>query len=69
MQCIEKRVGAKIQEIRKAKGITQDQLALKAGLDRVHLYRIENGKQSMTLKTLELIAQTLAVTEAELLQK
>src|SRR5437016_2491804 len=34
-------VGRKIKAVRGKKGLTQDQLAELAGLNRVHLYRIE----------------------------
>jgi len=61
LQDIEKVVGQKIRQIRRGKGITQDQLAELAGLNRVHLYRIETGRQSMTLRTLKIIADALGV--------
>lgn len=54
-------MGERIKAIRKRKGITQDQLAEATGLNRVHLYRLEGGQQSMTLRTLKLIADTLGV--------
>ena len=47
----------------------QDKLADQAGLNRVHLYRLENGKQSMTLRTLKLIADALDVSMAELVKR
>ena len=59
MQDIEKIVGKRIAAIRKRQGITQDDLAERTGLNRAHLYRLEAGKQSMTLRTLKLIAETL----------
>lgn len=55
--------------MRLAKGITQDQLADLTGLNRVHLYRLESGKQSMTLRTLKLIADTLGVRVRDLIGK
>ena len=64
---IELVVAEKIKAIRKEKGISQDQLAELAGLDRVHLYRLESGKQSMTLRTLKLIADTLGVRARDLI--
>ena len=64
---IEHVVAEKIKAIRKEKGISQDQLAELAGLDRVHLYRLESGKQSMTLRTLKLIADTLGVRARDLI--
>jgi transcriptional regulator with XRE-family HTH domain len=61
LQDINRHVGARIRAIRLKKGITQDQLAELTGLNRVHLFRLENGRQSMTLKTLQRIAETLGV--------
>jgi hypothetical protein len=37
-------------------------------VDRAHLYRLELGKQNMTLKTLELVADALSVEPFELLK-
>jgi transcriptional regulator with XRE-family HTH domain len=69
LQDIEIAVGKRIRATRQAKGITQDQLADLAGLNRVHLYRLESGKQSMTLRTLKLIADTLGVRVRDLVGK
>lgn len=59
-------VGRRIKAIRQRKGITQDQFAELTGLNRVHLYRLETGKQSMTLRTLKIIAETLEVRPRDL---
>jgi transcriptional regulator with XRE-family HTH domain len=67
LQDIERAVGKRIQRIRRERGITQDELANLTGLNRVHLYRLENGKQSMTLRTLKLIADTLGVRVRDLI--
>jgi transcriptional regulator with XRE-family HTH domain len=69
LQDIEQVVGKRIRTIRQARGITQDQLADRTGLNRVHLYRLETGKQSMTLRTLKLIADTLGVRVRDLVGK
>lgn len=53
--------------MRGRKGVTQDQLAELAGLNRVHLYRIETGRQSMTLRTLKTIADALDVKMRDLI--
>ena len=50
------------------KGWTQEELAWRAGLNRTHLYRLENGLQSMTLVTLKTIADTLEVRVVQLLK-
>jgi transcriptional regulator with XRE-family HTH domain len=68
LQDIERVVGKKIQAIRVKKGITQDQLAELTGLNRVHLYRLETGRQSMTLRTLKIIADTLSVRITDLVK-
>jgi transcriptional regulator with XRE-family HTH domain len=68
VQDIQRKVGATIRELRKARGWTQEEFAERAGLDRTHLYRIENGKQSMTLRTLQTLAETLDVPVVRLLK-
>jgi len=67
LQDVQKFVGGRIKAIRSRKGVTQDQLAELAGLNRVHLYRIENGRQSMTLRTLKIIADALDVKMRDLI--
>jgi transcriptional regulator with XRE-family HTH domain len=61
------RRGGAFNAIQKEKGISQDQLAELAGLNRAHLYRLESGKQSMTLRILKLIADTLGVRVRDLI--
>ena len=67
MQDVQKAVGQRIKTARAKKGLTQDQLAELAGLNRVHLYRIETGRQSMTLRTLKIIADALDVKMRDLI--
>lgn len=43
--------GARLKELRKAKGLTQQALAEKANIDDKHLCRIENGKYFPTYST------------------
>ena len=66
MQDIERQVSARIRAIRVRKGITQEYLAELAGLNRTHLYRIENGLQSITHRTLKSIADALDVRITQL---
>jgi len=65
---IQRVVAERIKKIRKKKGITQEQLAERAGLNRTHLYRLETGKQSMTLRTLKIIADALEIRVRELVK-
>jgi transcriptional regulator with XRE-family HTH domain len=59
-------VGKRIQELRKQRGMTQDDFALRAGINRTHLYRLESGKQSVTLRTLKIVADALEVKVRDL---
>ena len=67
LQDIERVVGKRIKKIRAVKGLTQDELAAQTGLNRAHLYRLESGKQSMTLRTLNLIADRLGMRVRDLI--
>jgi transcriptional regulator with XRE-family HTH domain len=61
-------VGERIAFLRKAQGLTQDQFAERAGLNRAHLYRLESGKQSVTLRTLKIVADALEVRVRDLVE-
>ena len=54
-----KRIGARIAELRKLKGLTQEQLAEKAGFTQSNIWRIENGKYSVGIDILTAIADAL----------
>jgi transcriptional regulator with XRE-family HTH domain len=68
LQDIERQVGLRIKALRAKKGITQDQLAELAGLNRTHLYRLESGKQSITLRTMKIVADALDVRVRDLVR-
>jgi transcriptional regulator with XRE-family HTH domain len=54
-----KRIGGKIAALRKARGMTQQQLADMAGLAQQNLARVETGRYSSRLDTLAAIAEAL----------
>ena len=56
------RIGLRICSLRKLKGMTQEQLADRAGLQRTHVGRIEAGKYAVTLETVQAIAEALGMT-------
>ncbi|MGB1211659.1 MAG: helix-turn-helix domain-containing protein [Lacinutrix venerupis] len=56
-----KDIGTRIQELRRAQGITQLDLASKADIDVRQVQRLENGQTSATLKTLLKIINGLGV--------
>lgn len=61
-------IGLKIRKIRENKlHISQKELAKKCNLDSAYFSRVENGKQNLTLETLEIICDALDVSLKELL--
>lgn len=59
-------ISKKIRELRKEKGLTQEQLAEKAGLPQSHISRLEQGQHSPSHATVEKIAAALGVPVHEL---
>lgn len=66
MKSLKQKLGARIQEIRKNKNLTQEVLAEKIDMDKPNLSNIECGKRFMTAETLEKLANALEVEEKEL---
>ncbi len=60
-------VAEQVKDLRKAKGMTQAQLARAAGILRPNLSRIEAGKHRPTLETLERLAAALKVPVVDLI--
>ena len=56
------RMGLRIAALRKLAGLSQEQLAERAGLQRTHISRIEAGKYAVTLETVQAIAEALGMT-------
>lgn len=61
-----KRIGKRIAEIRKEKGITQQELASICNYEKSNMSRIEAGRTNMTVLTLEKIAEALDVELTDL---
>lgn len=56
------RIGQRIAALRNQQGLTQEELAKRAGLQRTHVLRIEHGRYAVTLETIQAIAQALGNT-------
>lgn len=56
-----KRLGKKIREFRKAKGLTIEKLAEKANLNECFLGELERGRKKPSLDTLFKLAKVLGV--------
>lgn len=65
-----KQIGAKIVYYRMLKGMTQEQLAEKAGISKSYLSKIEHGKyaKNLPLTTLFLISQALNIDVCEIIK-
>jgi len=58
--------GNRVRELRKEKGISQEDLAYKAGLHRTYIGMIERGEKNITIKNIEKLAKALEVGMKEL---
>jgi len=53
--------GDKVRELRKAKGLSQEELSYKADLHRTYIGMIERAEKNITLTNIEKIAKALDV--------
>ena len=65
---LRERVGLNIQELRRIQGISQENLAHRAGINRGYMGKLENAKYATSLDKIEAIAEALKVDPAELLK-
>lgn len=56
-----------VRKARKASGLSQEDLALEAGLDRTYISQVERGKRNVTIVVLARIAGALKTTPDRLL--
>ena len=59
-------VGKRIRELRNQRGISQEELADLASLDRTYITSIERGKRNISIVNLEKLANALEVSLAVL---
>ena len=59
---------SRLARLRKVKGVSQDRLSKLSGVSRVTIARIETGKSSPNLKTLELLANALKVPAIDIVE-
>ncbi len=64
---VSKKIGKNIHQIREKKNITQEDLALSAGLNRAYIGYIERGERNPSTETLAKIAKALRVSLKDLL--
>lgn len=64
---VSKAIGNKVRKLREKKGITQEDLALEAGLNRAYIGYIERGERNPSTETIYKIAKALKVSPQELI--
>ena len=66
MGTTQKQFGDRVKDLRLAKGLSQEDLAFKAGMHRTYLGGIERGERNPSLKNIAAIARALDVALPEL---
>ena len=61
-----KRFGERVRELRKERGLSQEELALEAGLDRTYVGGIERGERNVSLINIGRLAKALGVSFQQL---
>lgn len=59
-------IGWNLRRLRVAKSLSQERLALEAGIDRSYVGRVERGSENVTVSTLEAFSVVLGVHVSEL---
>ncbi|MET0557734.1 MAG: helix-turn-helix transcriptional regulator [Solirubrobacterales bacterium] len=69
MSLLSERFGEVVRRERESKGISQERLGQLAGLDRTYVQRLEGGRYSPTLDTVESLARALQILPSELVAR
>ena len=64
---LQKAFGARLREVRKQKGFSQEGLALACGLDRTYVGGVERGERNISLVNINKIAAALGISAKEIL--
>jgi transcriptional regulator with XRE-family HTH domain len=63
---VQQRIAANVKRLRKAQGLSQEELAHRAGIDRTYVSQIERAIKNATYVSLDKIAKALDVPLTEL---
>ena len=66
-QSVEKTFGQVLQQLRKERGLSQEELGFESGYHRTYISLLERGKKSPSLKTIFKLAKALDVEPSEIL--
>lgn len=59
-------VAANVRQARKAAGLSQEELALEAAVDRTYVSQVERGKRNITIMVLARLARAMGTTASAL---
>lgn len=65
---IKEKFGIVIRELRTKKGVSQEQLAYEAGIDRTYVGHIEKGSRNVSLEIIEKLANYFKMSISDLLK-
>ncbi|KAA3435932.1 helix-turn-helix domain-containing protein [Rufibacter hautae] len=65
----ERTFGAVMQELRKGKGLSQEELAFRSGLDRTYISLLERGLRVPTIATLFKVSAALDIRPEEFIAR
>ena len=68
MDKIEMRFGQRVKELRLKQNISQEELAFRCGLSKNYISDVERGTRNISLKSIEKIADGLAIRIKELIE-
>ncbi len=63
---IRKALGARVRALRKAKALSQEELAYECGLHRTYMGDVERGESNVSIDNITKIAGSLGITISEL---
>jgi transcriptional regulator with XRE-family HTH domain len=61
-------LASNLRRLRRAKGLSQEEFADRCGLHRTYIGAIERAERNVTLRTLNHIAEALAISPLDLLR-
>ena len=66
---VQRRLGLRVQQLRTAKGWSQEELAYRADLHRTYVSGVERGVRNPTITVVEKLTKALGCTYADLLDR
>ena len=59
--------GEKLRKLRKERGVSQEELAARAGLHRTYVSSVERGERNVSLETIDKLARALGLPMGDLM--